>query len=118
MGFGLGIEQLYSERRKPMRRKSGRKRKLSSDRDKGKFIRMAGRAALLVAAGGFVWFTCDHSARQKQRIDYYARNKMWDELLLHARLLQSSDMFICHDVNRALYHSGRLLDDTGQAFVQ
>ena len=111
VGFGLGLWRIFMEKRKPVGRKVRRKRKSSENHKKGRVIRTAGRAAIFITAVGFVWFTCDHTARQKQRIDYYARNKMWDELLLHARQLQSSDMFICHDVNRALYHSGRLLDD-------
>ena len=69
--------------------------------------------ALFVVTSGIVWLTYDPIARNNQRIDYFARHKMWDELLRQSRKssLQSYDMFICHDVNRALYHTGRLLHD-------
>ena len=68
---------------------------------------------LFVLTSGFVLFTYDPVARNNQRIDYFSRLKMWDELLKQSRKysMQNYDMFICHDVNRALYHTDRLLED-------
>jgi len=126
VGFGCGLRQLFAEkrksgrgkssRRKPVRHKSvrgksSRKRKSLEYRHKSKLIWALEMLTLLIVTAGAVWLTCDHTARQNQRIDYFARHKMWDELLQQARFLRDYDMFICHDVNRALYHTGRLLYD-------
>ena len=126
VGFGCGLRQLFAEKRKsgrgkstprkPMRHKSvrgesGRKRKSLEYRHKSKLIWAMETLTLLIVTAGAVWLTCNHTARQNQRIDYFARHKMWDKLLQQARFLRDYDMFICHDVNRALYHTGRLLYD-------
>ncbi len=69
--------------------------------------------ALLIVAVGALLLTYDRFARIHLRINYFARNKMWNELLREARLLPAKDysVFVCHDVNRALYHTGRLAHD-------
>jgi len=69
--------------------------------------------ALFVLTSGVIWLSYDPIARGNQRIDYFIRHKMWDELLQQSRqsLDQNYDIFLCHDVSRALYHSGRLLHD-------
>jgi hypothetical protein len=66
---------------------------------------------LIVAVGAFL-LTYDRFAKMHLRINYFARKKMWNELLREARLLPAKDysVFACHDVNRALYHTGQLAD--------
>jgi hypothetical protein len=125
-GFGCGIWRFLAEKHKSKKSRSGKKRKLSkSSRGTRTPFSMVARIhqgknkwfietlALFVLAAGVVGFTYDPVARNNQRIDNYASHKMWDELLRQARKssVQSYDMFICHDVNRALYHTGRLLED-------
>jgi len=113
VGFGCGLWQLLTEKRKPKKGKSRQARKFLEHHRKSRLKWTLGTLTLLAVTAATVGFTYDPIARQNQRIDYFARNKMWDELLLQARQssLQSYDMFICHDVNRALYHNGRLLYD-------
>ena len=66
--------------------------------------------ALLLLTVGTVVLTCDQTARKRLRIEYFARHKMWDNLLREADQLPERfhDSFVCHEVNRALYHTGRL----------
>jgi len=125
-GFACGIWRFFAARQKPEKSRSGKKRKSSKSYrgPRTPFSMVAGlrrskikwfleTSALLILTAGVVGFTYDPIARQNQRIDYFARHKMWDELLQQARKSssQSCDMFICHDVNRALYHTSRLLHD-------
>ena len=125
-GFGCGIWRFFAAKYKPKKSRSGKKRKLSKSYrgPRTPFSMVAGirqskikwfleTLALFILTAGVVGFTYDPIARTNQRIDYFARHKMWDELLQQSRksFVQSYDMFICHDVNRALYHTGRLLND-------
>jgi len=125
-GFGCGIWRFFAAKQKPEKSRSGKKRKSSKSYrgPRTPFSMVAGlrrskikwfleTSALLILTAAVVGFTYDPIARQNQRIDYFARHKMWDELLQQASKpsLQSCDMFICHDVNRALYHTSRLLHD-------
>jgi len=63
----------------------------------------------------------DTDAKALVKLDYYARNKMWPEVLVHARQyprhpvigmqdLSRGDetLSAIHDIDRALYHTGRL----------
>jgi len=125
-GFVCGIWRLVAEKQKTKKRRSGKKRKLSKSYRgprtsfsllaairQSKYKWFLETMALLVVTSGVVWLAYDPVARKNQRIDYFARHKMWDELLQQSRKssVQSYDMFTCHDVNRALYHTGRLLED-------
>ena len=125
-GIGCGIWRFFAEKQKPKKRRSRKKRKLPKSYRgprtsfsmvawirQSKYKWFLETLALFVVTSGVVWLTYDPIARTNQRIDYFARHKMWDELLQQSRKysVQSYDMFICHDVNRALYHTGRLLHD-------
>jgi hypothetical protein len=56
------------------------------------------------------WFSRDTFARRYLLINYFARNENWTEVLRIAATMppQQYSSFICHDVNRALFHTGRL----------
>lgn len=125
-GFGCGIWRFFAAKYKPKKSMSRKKRKLpKSYRGPRKHFSMLAAVrqskikwvletlALFVVTSGVIWLTYDPVARTNQRIDYFARHKMWDELLQQSRksFVQSYDMFVCHDVDRALYHTGRLLHD-------
>jgi len=125
-GFGCGIWRLFAEKHKPEKSRSRKKLKLpKSCREPRKHFSMLAAVrqkkikwlletlALFVVTSGLIWLTYDPVARINQRIDYFSRHKMWDELLQQSRksLGHSYDMFICHDVDRALYHTHRLLED-------
>jgi len=68
--------------------------------------------ALLILAGAPFLLAFDGQARSLLRIDYCARHGMWERLLGAARRLPLSrqDMMVAWEVNRALYHTGRLLE--------
>jgi hypothetical protein len=65
---------------------------------------------LLAVAGGAVFLFSDEDFKTRFKVDYYAYHKMWLELLKSARS-DSTNPFIAHAVNRALYHTGRLQYD-------
>ncbi|MBN1516649.1 hypothetical protein JXA32_08785 [Candidatus Sumerlaeota bacterium] len=68
---------------------------------------------LLIVVLIAVFLSTDNVERQRRRIKCFAQHEMWTELLSEANELgpQDYDFAYCHDVSRALYHSGRLLDD-------
>ncbi|UCC23491.1 MAG: hypothetical protein JSW23_05420 [Planctomycetota bacterium] len=95
------------------KRESGRKWMfLQSYRQSGLRLPVETLALLIITASVFS-LTHDRFAKIHLRINYFARNKMWQELLREARLLPAKDysVFACHDVNRALYHTGQLAHD-------
>ena len=54
-----------------------------------------------------VFFSHDNKRKTELEVDYYARHRMWPQVLVAAR--RHPDSFpIIHAVNRALYHTGRL----------
>jgi hypothetical protein len=65
---------------------------------------------LLSVTFGAFWFSRDTFARRYLLINYFARNENWSEVLRIAATMppQQYSSFICHDVNRALFHTGRL----------
>jgi hypothetical protein len=69
--------------------------------------------ALLGITIGIFVLKYNKMGRMHRRIDYFATYNMWHDLLDEVNKLpvKQYDMFVCHDVNRALYHTGRLLYD-------
>jgi len=59
---------------------------------------------------GTVFFYRDPGVRNLFAIDYYSRQRMWSDVLETARHSRPHYL-ICHAVNRALSHTGRLGDD-------
>ncbi|MBN1515149.1 hypothetical protein JXA32_01130 [Candidatus Sumerlaeota bacterium] len=70
-------------------------------------------AVVLIVIFGAPLITADQHEKQDLRMRYFSQHKMWPEVLKEARRLgrQSYSIIYCHNVDRALYHSGRLLDD-------
>jgi hypothetical protein len=69
--------------------------------------------ALLIVTAGALLLTYDRFVKIHLRINYFARNKMWHKLLRQAQNLPRKDysVFVCQDVNRALYHTAQLAYD-------
>jgi hypothetical protein len=65
---------------------------------------------LLIITTSACFYTTNLFARRYLLINYFARRKMWQQVLVEAQKLPSRQYsrFICHDVNRALFHRGRL----------
>ncbi len=45
------------------------------------------------------------------KVDYYAHNRQWDQLLNYVEKHPSDDVLVVFQTNRALYHTGRLSSD-------
>jgi len=69
--------------------------------------------ALLLISGCVLLLPFDRHLKTSLRINYFARNEMWPQVLEQARRLpgEKYDLLINHDVNSALYHTGRLAYD-------
>jgi hypothetical protein len=69
--------------------------------------------ALAVIAVGAGFFSFNAGRKKVLQITYCSRHRMWSQLLQTAARLPLADYdFYCnHQVNRALYHTGRLADD-------
>jgi hypothetical protein len=65
---------------------------------------------LLVITTSACFYTTNLFARRYLLINYFASRKMWQQLLVEAQKLplHQYSHFICHDVNRALFHIDRL----------
>ena len=65
---------------------------------------------LLIITTSACFYTTNLFARRYLLINYFAHQKMWQQLLVEAQKLppRQYSRFICHDVNRALFHIGRL----------
>lgn len=109
-GFGCAFWQLFTQKRESKQGKPGDAQKLLEYYRKSKIKWPLETVALIVLTAVAFLSTWDHISKKHRRIDYLADHKMWAELLHEARQLppQYWDMFDCHDVNRALYHTGRL----------
>jgi hypothetical protein len=65
---------------------------------------------LLAIASTAVFFSYDKEKKTVFLTDFYARQRMWPQLLRAARCYPDN-YFVVHSVNRALYHTGRLSYD-------
>jgi hypothetical protein len=112
-GFLCVLWGFVSQKTKLRTKKSKRTKNSLEHRRRNKLVPVLKTAVLLVVTGAIFFLTCKTVERNHRRIDYFAVYNMWDELLreVHELPVQEYDMFICHDVNRALYHTGRLLYD-------
>ena len=65
---------------------------------------------LLIILSTAIWWNADPVRRRHLRIVYLARHEQWPQLLQEARKIPKSNfnLYVCFDVNRALYHTGQL----------
>ena len=56
-------------------------------------------------------FSFDQVEKKKIKIDYLAEQGQWEELLSLSRKIDEYDRLVNVNVNRALYHTGQLLDN-------
>ena len=69
---------------------------------------MAGTGAMLLAAGIVGFCSVRRDLKSDLEIGYCADHVLWSELLAKARRLSVYSPCTCHNVNLALYHTGRL----------
>jgi hypothetical protein len=77
----------------------------------GRWIRWTGGTVLVLSlptAAGY--YSLDRTFRTLKEIDYCAEHRLWNDLLAKAQSLPPTaySRTLNHDVNRALYHAGRL----------
>jgi uncharacterized protein DUF6057 len=68
---------------------------------------------LFLLAGVIIVSQFDRDIQTALRINSFARQQMWDQVLVEARRLpgEKFSLLISHDVDNALYHTGRLAYD-------
>lgn len=78
---------------------------------KGKWAIEMGLPVVLVVVIIFVSF--DGTRKKLIQVDYFAHHRMWPEVLETAGRIrpESYDAYCIHDIDRALYYSGRLGDE-------
>ena len=72
------------------------------------------QSLLLLAVGaGAVFLSFNRDEKTSLQVDYYARHGTWPQVLHHARRLpaRAYGLTTHWDVNRALFHTGRLADE-------
>jgi len=70
---------------------------------------------LFVISGAAVLYFHDSKQKTRLEVDYYASRRMWSDVIVSAGGNPSDD-FVAHQVNRALYHTGRMTDDMFKHF--
>ncbi|MDD5326991.1 MAG: DUF6057 family protein [Phycisphaerae bacterium] len=90
--------------------KAGKLRQLFQD-SKGGLIVEAGLPIIILLASILVSF--DGTKKKLIQVDYFAHQKMWPEVLRTARRIRSESCDLCciHNIDRALYYTGRLGDE-------
>ena len=71
---------------------------------------------LLAVSLAVVLLANNLTLRRHLRIHYFARQQMWPDLLRQAQVFRNNsefsyDPFVCSEINRALYHTGKLADE-------
>jgi len=79
--------------------------------DKAKWIIETALAIFILAAGIFISF--DATKKKLVQVDYFAHKRRWSDVLTRARQIrpESCDTCCIHDINRALFYTGRLGDE-------
>lgn len=73
--------------------------------------RVSAALSVFLLLGAFLtWATFDVGVKRRIAVDYYASRRDWASVLETARRIESGsyDVYVMHEVNRALYHTGRL----------
>jgi hypothetical protein len=118
--FVVGLQQALagktvsvSRPKKRARRKSlivGKLQRLFQNNKVNWAIKSALPAAVLVVS---ISVSFDGTKRKLMQVDYFAYRQMWPEVLRTARRIRPElyDDFCIHDINRALYYTGRFGDE-------
>jgi len=122
IGTVCGIRHVLSKDRSPDADENSRlnhKKHQKNDRSAGYWwynYRQSSRAVvvntllLLTISSAAIWLNADPIRRSHLRIIYLARHEQWPQLLREARKIPklNYNLYVCFDVNRALYHTGQL----------
>jgi len=75
-----------------------------------RFIRRLAYVAFIVVAGACIFLSRDLKTRAIIEIDYFARQHQWEQILERASQRMSGSELIAFHTNRALFHTGQLLE--------
>jgi len=75
-----------------------------------RFPRWLVYGAFIVVAGACIFFTRDLKTSAMIEIDYFARQQQWEKILERAPQRMSGSELIAFHTNRALFHTGQLLE--------
>lgn len=64
----------------------------------------------LLASGLILYFGFNSGKHAQLRVDYFAKHRQWDKVLQAATRCSVHDGWVLYQINRALYHSGRLCE--------
>jgi len=67
--------------------------------------------AFVAATGAVAFLSLDGDQKSMLQVDYYTEHKMWPQVLQKGRHLQVGNESTIANINRALYHTGRLSYD-------
>jgi hypothetical protein len=77
----------------------------------GKYHTLIQSISIILAAVLILTFSFEQREKKKVQIDYLAQQGRWNELLNISRGMEEYTVLILFNVNRALYHTGQLLDN-------
>jgi tetratricopeptide (TPR) repeat protein len=81
---------------------------ISSEHTISPVLRWFGQSSLLlVTAGAAILFSLDLKQRTLFEVDYHTHRRNWPKVLEAARR-HTNSFYVVHQVNRALYHTGRM----------
>ena len=91
-----------------LKKRKGKKRKSSST---GIYDTLLELIYILIVAVLLLRFSYNRQEANKIQIDYLAQQDRWEELLDLTPEILEYDVMVNYNVNRALYHTGQLLDN-------
>jgi hypothetical protein len=96
-----------------IKKRKGKKRKIKKRKSSlaGTYRTLIQSISIILAAVLILTFSFDRQEKKKVQIDYLAQQGRWEELLNLALETEEYDILVNFNVNRALYHTGKLLDD-------
>lgn len=105
------IKAEIRERKVKKRKTKKRKIKKRNSSWKGIFDTLMESIFILLASLLILRFSFEWREKKKVQIDYLAEQGRWEELLSVSRGMDDFTVQIIFNVNRALYHTGQLLDN-------
>ncbi len=81
------------------------------EKENKKFLLIGIPVVVLVLAIASIFISFDKKEKEMIMMNYYAKNSQWDKVLDISGKLPVQDRKVIFQINRALYHKGKLLDE-------
>jgi hypothetical protein len=82
-----------------------------SEKENKKFLLFGIPVVILAFTIASILVSFDKKGKEMIMMNYYAKNSQWDEVLKISAKLPVEDRKVIFQINRALYHKGKLLDE-------